>query len=447
MEYSEGRQHSLNNIKKEDVELVFQVIADYFNIKWLKSHRDHPIQKLWNRKDPLATHELFTFGICLKRMASIDPKWVKKLVHKIKVEDANSRLGALFEIIGLGIISNIEQRVIPTKGNNPGFDGILELSEGRQMRISLKNYGISSRNKNFLSKSQEFTDHLKKLLKEKKIISVHLLISTERNYPEDKDWHDLFSHISSILDSFIANKSPIFVINDFWIVGFANINNSPEHFHSDYNSYSLIIAVPFYANEEKNLFDKLDEACYNLVEHSKIETDKIINVVEIHLPVSASIIKCKEWVESYFSQYPTKPITGVILYQPACTNNLNEGTNFINHCFQFILRNDKIKNWLNTDIIKVEIPVGRISNEPHQDLLVLEDPDGIRHQFPLTGKYSFQKGEYYTKMIKDEKGNLGGNIKRISSGIFTYPVIEPFPGQGSVVIGGHFPPNDELLIL
>lgn len=142
--YFENRQNT-TEASEEELERIFKCMADYFGHDWLRRKNGaNPLQELWNRKDALSTAELFYFGSCFEKLEAVDRKWLKTQVKHIKGDQANSRLGAFFEIIGLGMLLHSNYDIRPTKGDNPGFDGIFSLQSGNTMRLSLKNYGDSS---------------------------------------------------------------------------------------------------------------------------------------------------------------------------------------------------------------------------------------------------------------------------------------------------------------
>lgn len=447
MKYFQNRQSTLT-VNEEIIEEAFKAIADAFSYEWLSRLKgEHSLQQLWNRKDVLATNELFFFGSCLAMISSIDHKWTTKQVRSIKQGSFTDQLGSFFEINALGMFAGSDsQKIYPTKGNNPGFDGIIELPVERKIRLSLKNYGISAHNKDFAANCSMIENKIKSLLVEKKIESVFIIIDVPRGFPEKKDWKMLSDNLSNILDHYDPSKAIMLSIDDFWAV-VLNTLNDKKKFSKAHSSYSLIISCNYHKNEEKNLLDKLNEACYNLTKHSQIETDNLINFVMIHLPESASILKCSEWVEAYFDDYPEKPITGVILYQPSVANDLVKDKNFINHCFQLVYRNRKL-DWFKTDeTITFNLPVGIISNEPSKNMIVVEMPSGEREEVNIHDKYIYQRGNHYVKMSLDESGGMTGYIKNGPSGVFTHLVVSLEEGGEMMAFSSHYQPEDKLLIL
>ncbi len=429
------------------MEAIFKCLADHFSHKWLKSNRSHPLQQLWNRKDALSTNELYFFGSCLGSLAEKNPRWVRQQIAFIKSDHLNNRQGAFFEINALGILSTNSQDVKPAKGNMPGYDGILTMGTGKTMRISIKNYGDSAHFREFNSNASNVEKSLVEVLKEKDIKSVQIIIDAVKGYPTQANWKKLKELLPTALVDVVEGKPKVFAIDDFWAFMYGDLKDGYQTIHPSYNSYSLLIASPYHKNEEKNLLDKLDDACANLIKHSNTEDENVINTVFIHLPELASIMKCKEWVENYFLQFPDKPITGVILYQPTVATDIDTDQSFIHHCFQVVFQNDKFAKWNNlSEEINFTIPVGIVNDIPSEFKVILE-VDGKKETTLLNDKYTFQRGNLYLQQRKSTDGTITGNITRLSSGIFTHSVFEPFPGQGSFILSGNFPPIDKLLIL
>lgn len=442
-----GNRQNATKASEEEMEVIFKCVADHFSLKWLKSNRTHPLQQLWNRKDALSTNELFSFGSCLQRLAAIDSKWTKNQIKHIKEDYTNNRIGAFFEINGLGILNSPQQQTIPASGNNPGFDGTLMLYDKKTMRLSLKNYGDSAFYKEFSAFGKKVEDCVQKTLKEKNISSIQIIIDAVNAFPGKSEWDSLIKNIPEVLGNMEKSSSNAYSIDGFWLFMYGDIRDDYQDFHPAFNSYQLILLANHHKNEDRNLLSKLEEACANLTAHSKLENDTIINAVFIHLPESASMSQCKEWSEKYFLDFPDKPISCIILYQPKIASDLEKDINFIHQYFQIIIRVDKYVKWnLDSKKINFEIPIGIISEAPSVNKLIAVT-DGEKKEIIFNGKYIYQRGNYYLEAKKEADGTLTGNIKRIASGIFAHSVFQPFPDQQPLALSGHFAPTDKLLIL
>ena len=445
--YFENRQN-VTKASNEEMEAIFQSITEHFSYKWLKSPRNNPIQKLWNRKDALSTNELYFFGICLKELSTQNSKWLKQQVALIKSDQSNNRQGALWEILALGILSSEGQKVVPAKMNTAGYDGTVSFEDLKTIKVSLKNYGDSAHQREFNSYAKKVEEKLILVLKEKNIVSIQIVIDSPKGFPTKNHWEGLMSALPEVLSSVEKGKPQSFAIQDFWFFMYGDLKDDYQEFHPAYNSYQIIITSPYHQNEEKNLLDKLEDACVNLTKHSVTEDENTINSVFIHLPESASIIQCKEWAERYFMVHPEKPITGIMLYQPTVATDLEKDTNFIYHCFQFVFNEGKLSRWNMTTNrqIHLTIPVGVMNFAPPENKFVIET-DGKKEVINFKDRYLYQSGNLYLKAKKHADGRITGNVKKVASGVVTHSIFQPFPEQQAFVLSGHFPPFDKLLIL
>ena len=446
MKYFETRQNQTGQTE-DQLEPIFKSLADTFSYKWLKTAGAHPLQQLWMRRDALATNELFAFGDAVLRVKAIDAKWIAEQAKLVKTDHVNNRNGAMFEINAVGMLATAKQEVKPAQGNNPGFDATLKLSGDKSMRVSLKNYGDSAHYKTFNGYAGKFEARLVELLKMLNIPSVQIIIEKVGTYPEKQDWQELTDHMEAILRGYSKGNPQLFGIEKKWAVVLSTLKDGAQPFHPAFNSYTLIIASSYHKNEHKNLLDKLDEAAANLVKHSKGETDQVCNIVFVHLPESASITACKEWADSYLQNYPDKPLTGIILYQPVVASDPSNDRNFIHHGFQMVFNLAKYNTW-NTEGVNLSfsLPVGVLNSEPSVNAVMIEK-DGIKEKLNYPDKYFFQRGNLYLDSVKDAQGNIHGNIQRYASGVFSHSVFQPFPDQPAMLMSGRFAPVDKLLVL
>jgi len=435
----------------KEMESALEAVVAHFKLKWLQKDGGHPLQSLWQRRDELSTHELFFFGHCLEKMTDVDAKWTKDMVYIIKTKDHKERQGAIFEITGLGTLMNDNQIVVPARKNNPGFDGILKIGNDKEMRISIKNYGKSSYKRTFEYECSKVDKQVKNLIKARKIPSVHLLFEAKSaQYPERNNWESLVDSLEEILRNYNPMKPSPVLIDDYWFGVVRQISDyDPNNLHPEYNSYLLQIFVAYHKNDEKNLFDKLDEACTNLAKHTDKESDKLVNVVYIHIPESISIIKCEESVRTYFDLFPDKPITGVILYQPSVTNFLENNSSAIHHCYKMVFKNRVISKWIDGDTISIVPPVGVVSDTPSEALVVVDHSNlGVeRKMIDIYGKYAFQKGEYFGMQKHNKNGDLVGSVRKVAAGVALHAVMQPFADDRAFVIEGRLAIDDELLLL
>ncbi len=446
MQYFQNRRHTLK-VSEGEIEEAFKAIADHFSYKWIKSPGSHPLQSLWQRRDVLSTNELFFFGTLLNSLSKIDKKWTEGQVKKIKLDQSNNRLGAFFEITGIGMLISPDQSIKPAKNDQPGYDGILKMTQEKEMRLSLKNYGDSYSYKEFTEYAQNTEAIIKTILKEKSVISVQIIIDFSTNYPSKADWNSLNEMLPEMLSNVRKGEPRFFFKEDVWFLGYGDLKDEEQEFYAYENSYTLMVTSPYHKNEEQNLLSKLDEACANLSKHSKLQDEKVINTVFVHLPELASIEKCKQWVLDYYRDFPDKPIGAVLLWQPLVANDLEKDVSFINHHFEFILKENVYSAW-NTfgRSIHFNLPVGMINNVSPKNKLVVES-EGRTQVIDINDRYFYQKGELFLAAKKSEDGSATGNTNRIAPGIISKSVFQPFADQPGFIIEAIVPPVDKLLII
>ncbi|RYE39134.1 MAG: hypothetical protein EOP48_26145, partial [Sphingobacteriales bacterium] len=176
-----------------------------------------------------------------------------------------------------------------------------------------------------------------------------------------------------------------------------------------------MISAPYHKNEKANLFSKIEDACANLSKHAAIETEHIINSLFLHLPETISLAEAVKWLDEYFLQFPDKPITFIILYQPTVSTNITDNTSTINHAIKYYMKDEtKLKGQY-----KFSVPVGSVNDKSSGFILIADYPDGKREMIKVENKYLYQHGEHYMKMQPDGIGGYVANITKIGSGVYT----------------------------
>lgn len=152
MDYLQKRRHNLNKVKVEE---AFATLVKFYTLEWLERANGHAIQILWSRKDFIATNELYALGRSLLKLSQIDLHWTRTQVKLSKTTDKNNSQGALFEIFGLSLFETKGQSVKPAFLNQAGYDGTIHCPNGKQIRLSIKNYSISRAQAIFEEKAKE----------------------------------------------------------------------------------------------------------------------------------------------------------------------------------------------------------------------------------------------------------------------------------------------------
>lgn len=350
-------------------------IVQYFGEEWLEhSGEEHPLQKLWKRKDGLSGSELLILGDSLSKAESLNPQRVKVLVERVKSPEENTYRGAVYEIIAAAIFQVPEKHEVEFA---PGettrvYDLILKLKNGNRIYLSVKNLGKIMRSEEFQSKSKEIesiiAQHVKKghllnvsVVKDKKVRDARY----DKLYPELHEWGCLRDDLPEILRSHPKPKSE----SDYskkelecgWTVFQKEAVEFSEPFldkgiegqvHNKKGSYNFLLFAPLHKFDPQTFFRKLEEQGIigkytdpdKLSELGLLENDKTLNAIFIRVPSYITLETCDNLIRDYFERDEnlSTQLSLIILYQPIVVGvSIWETT--IAHCYRIVSRRERIK--------------------------------------------------------------------------------------------------------
>lgn len=427
--------------RTQEFENSLSAIANHFNLRWLEQKGTHPIQILWNRQDYLASSELFIFGTALNKMGSININWTINHVNNIKNGQLNNRNGSLFEIICLGMFTP-HLNVSPSRSNQAGYDGIVELSASKKIRLSIKRFSYSSHYKDFHFHCEEI-ENLYKSVCRNNTIHTSQLFASFTSFPNNANWKILTAELTTLAK--IYKGSYIDFESDELYIGIAPLEGK-RPFSLSNHSYHSIILSPLHKNERLNLFSKLDEAYNNLNEHGGKENDEFINLVCIHLDANASAGECIKWTYEYFDEYPEKCISGIFFYQPLVARNLETGAPFINHFVIGAMNGNRYNQWNTSgNDIRFDVPIGTLNDKPASQKIVTIK-NGVKKVADVGESYFYQRGHYYyLNSFKGTSVEASLNLDNPAPGVIEHSVISF--GKAEMLLTPKSAPTDELLII
>jgi hypothetical protein len=377
---------------------------------------------------------LYSLGTYLHAINQLDPKWLKHQISKIIGKDINNIEGAIFEIQAIGqLLSN---NAFPTKNNQSGYDAIVT-QDSYELRVSIKNFGLSKFQKQFNNQVIQLEKYLVSLLKNLELNKVQIVIDSPQYFPESTNWNTLKENFLIILTEFKLTRRNFYAFDDnSWLIMVYDMTDS--NLASNHLNYSIIVASKFHKNEDANLKSKIEKACSNLLKHSPIESERIKNILYIKIPENLSIDNCFNWTQEYLNEFSNKQISLVIFYQTSVANDLSNGKVFIHHCYKFI----EHRKLHFENRIKFDIPVGIINSTPSVNAVTAEG----KEQFTVNDKYLKQVGNYYSLAVQTNDNEYSGTIPFLGAGIKKFLIFnEPFDKE--ILFSGMFPPEDKLIIL
>ena len=418
-DYLAGRQ---NVVQGEPAELNAKLaaLAEVFDEAWLKENGSHPLQSLWGRQDALATNELLNFGHAIELLHLESPDWLKAQVRLIKTGDAGQSAGAVFEIIALSLFSRDFCQVIPAPDAMPGFDGTLILKDGARVLVSVKNHGISAREREFLAEAQAFDVEFQAQLAQQCLRDVEVNVLA-RKHLDTSDFHSLKADIAASLAEIRAGRTNGTLERPYTI--------SVKDMAAQYGPLSAFgtssccrIMSPMAKNEQANFEEAIRKGCANLYAHTKEEAADVCRMIILRLSNAASMDRCKAWATWYFKEYPQDPVDAIILYQPAVTTDLARDTSSIVHHVT-VITGPRFPQWQRKpDGSQRRLPnmsfyVGLVSSQ--QSTMLLTDGHA---SIDLSNYYFYQRADIFQKV--EFTGTANATLSNPTLGIMVHAVVE-----------------------
>jgi len=439
--YNQFERASPFTYSKKNIDRQLKLLSKEFDNKWLEANGTHPLQKLWRRKDQVSTLELYTFSRGVEKIKAIDERWFKHQKGVILHENINNRKGAFWEIIGAYYLMDPKNRVVPASISQKGFDLTSIINDtGKEIKYSLKYFSFSQHYKKFIAKCEEAKQKLLKKIREKNL-NLQILISKKNNYPSSKDWNDFDEIVGAILLKLDNNETDFGGIVDSWLIGCHRLPDKIEEhkLSNKVSSFTLLIHIPYHKNERNNLLSKIHDAISNLENANVKENKNEINSLFIHIPTTASIKQCDEWILDYFKQIGRNPISNIILYQPSINFDFKSKRTYLQHCLHIIQNGGSYDLWYENDARnrpEFWFETGVFIQKPFQHLVVIGG-----NTYDMSNTYSYQTGDIFVEPKELDKNKLFARFGKYAGGIRIHTSYK------SKIITTPIESHDELLIL
>lgn len=414
----------------DELNECFAALINFFKLDWLENKSaEHRLQQLWQRKDALATNELFTFGKALVIVQAIDRKWLEQQVRQVLQPDENNQNGALFEIMCVSMMASAGMHIQPAPQSQKGYDATVVFANGKQAKISMKNYRMSSHEKDFHQKCRQLRTKALSAFKPK-IPAAKFFISFPA-YPFQNDWDTAWNSFSEMAR---RNERGIKVQPNQMMAGVMPLlGDDPQgaKLSGSYFSDSFLAICHVHQNEQKNFVDKLLKAAADMKKHVGREVGQI-NVLFIRLHPSAQMNLLEEAAKELLGQREEICLDMIFLHQ-AYVARENDQSSIV-----YTVRVAMSPSLeLAGEQFKLVVPVGKISVETWK--FELQGIDSVPVRFD-DDVYIHQAGDQYYDMVENGS-SWEGNLRNPASGVHTHSV------WNGVLLSGLHPPGDELLIL
>lgn len=146
----------------------------------------------------MATNELFWLGSSILRLQNGNETWLRQMIVKIKSESREERIGYVFELLALAALTGHGQTVTPTPFGVPHYDGDLQILSGELYKVSVKNFGVSSKDRQFRKHAKDVERAVLKAARKLKL-SWWSTATIADEYPRDPTWPALIEALPGII--------------------------------------------------------------------------------------------------------------------------------------------------------------------------------------------------------------------------------------------------------
>lgn len=377
-------------------------VEDLFGQNWLEGKEgqsEHPLQKLWKRKDWLATCELFGLGKCITQLTPVHDSWLRQTARKIKSGVLNAH-GFITEILVCGSLYARDGKVYPAPGNQKGFDFVVSFPSDFKYYISIKSQGMALHETKF----HEFSDRLKAAFSSR-LEALGLngeLTITSSVHLEPEMFEFLIKFVGQTL-----RKPQIYRYqNQQCEIVFRHLQPEARQYASTQRSHKVTIVSPQHRNTMLNAKTKLEDAAKNLRDHLPMSDDYFRYLwIRVHNSVDAEALQqaAQAMLDDHERDYG---FDGAFFIQPSVVRN-EEGSS-INSYMGFA--HSQLHQGFARAIVEGRVslltapfPVGGLSTKP-SELHVTSGSTSV----PLPrDQYFYQKADLYLLMEREGEEMVG----------------------------------------
>lgn len=424
------RNRALDNLGDPAyAELAFQAIERAFNPLWLGVEGNHPIKKLWNRSDRLATVELFVFGAALEKLQRTQPEWLKMTLKKVKTNE--SCIGFITEIITCAQLEVIKGKLEPAGNNQKGYDLVASYEHGAKHFISVKNHDVSKAQKEFNQHSKYVrTLWRQKLRLEKQNLALRVL--SDRPLSE-KDFDHIKGYIQNDID--LWNRESVRVSEGVTVI-VVPLYRSEGSLSKNHTSDMFMVVAPGPASEQLRFERRIFAAAANMKKNIAVD-EQTSNVIFMRVHINADLNYLFEVAQEILNK-DASGVDCILFYQPSYGRD-SENRSSLSNTFKPAINMRYIQSLAGRPAYRISPALGYVCFESSTLVGIM---DGNRSQPFPPNMYIFQKGDIY--IVSDKPGE--GNMSSPAIGIREHAVLN-FQGQEMTVTGKIFPLSDDLLIV
>ena len=377
-------------------------VEHLFGQDWLEGKQEqteHPLQKLWERKDWLATCELFGLGKCITQLTPEHGSWLRKTAQKIKSGVQNAH-GSITEILVCGSLYARDGKVYPAPGNQKGFDFVVSFPSDFKYYISIKSQGMPLYETMF----HEFCDRLKAAFASRlETLGVNGELTIKSSvYLEP----EMFERLIKFVGQMLRKPQTYSYQNEQCELVFRHLQSEGKRYASTQRSHQVTIVSPQHRNTMLNAKAKLKAAAENLRDHLPM-SDNYFRYLWIRVHNSIDAEALQQAAQSMLDDHKRDcGFDGAFFIQPSVVRN--EESSSINSYMGFA--HSQLHQGFARAIVEGRVsvltapfPVGGLSTKPSE----LHITDGSTSTPLPRDSYFYQKADLYFLMEREGEDMVG----------------------------------------
>ncbi|MDQ7785837.1 MAG: hypothetical protein RDU20_23350, partial [Desulfomonilaceae bacterium] len=384
------KRQNPTSLSEQEFQERFDFLREFVGHKWLeKRHgKSRLFKDLWERRDFLASTELFTIAEALRQFDKPDfREWTDDYKNTLKSADGNALISRTHELVSAYTFCNEDQKVTLCPPGHPGYDFTVSCDE-KSLRVSCKRILVTETEKLFYRTCERLYGCLIDSMQRLKVNAVKALMW----FTESTDLASPSLAGGDFFDQTLKDhkRRPSKRVYEQGPCSWAYYPLPPDPqnmpFYSRKISAVLICVAPHLGNEQKRFEDNFRRAAKNLKKQS--QTEETNNLILFGLPPSVSIKQATGWlVDKFFRDY--KSIGGVLLTRKVPVVSVQRKITYVAIEYSLVLNPESSRN-LDYGL-KLQLPIGVFESEEPKTAFVVND----KVLFETGSCYHFQKGQMY----------------------------------------------------
>jgi hypothetical protein len=406
-------------------------VSEAFNPLWLDRTPEHALQRVWQRRDPLATLELVTLGKAIYKLRKHHAGWLSETIKEVRKE--KDRGGHVTEILVCANLKPATGRLVPAPHKQPGFDARVQFADGIEHVVSVKRHDESAAERAFQRSCTVAYRELKRHFAERRLNRSIFCQFLSTAAPEDIN--------RLVKETRVLGRSlGIFsLLNDQVLVTIREVYVAGASLSPHFASFDMVVVCPESGTEQTRFQSNLRSAGKSLL-NAATHCGDALRVVYMRVHTSAKIQRLKEFADEALSGQ-NAGFDALVIHQPVAVIN-SAGARVINSV-QFAGNSAFFAGVPAGRGYRFNAGFGEFTHKQVETALVDNQEAQIAK---LDAVYVFQRGDHYVEAVSDGQGSLTGELSNVAPGVHRHSVVT-LPGQAPFALGGIFPETETLSIV